>query len=290
MVRSARRGTRGSECASHRRKRWLTGRHARCLRHRGRCAPLTCLPSAASARRVPPMLRGRHAERAALNGLLDGARSGRSGVLVLRGEAGIGKTALLEQAIGAASDFRLVRAVGVESEMELAFAALHLVCAPLLDFVGRLPGPQRAALEVTFAVSAGAAPDRFLVALATLSLVSEAAQERPLLCVVDDAQWLDGASAQVLAFVARRLLAEPVVLVFAARERTEALAGLPELLIEGLDDREARTLLGSVIAGRLDERVADQLVAEARGNPLALLELPRGLSPAQLAGGFGLPG
>src|SRR3954447_3656574 len=296
MVRLARRGTRGSECASHRRRRWLRGamrvaygRMLFAVRWPIRMAP-TRLPSVSLARRVPPMLRGRRAEREALDGVLDGARAERSGVLVLRGEAGIGKTALLEHAIGAASEFRLVRAVGVESEMELAFAALHLVCAPLLDVVDRLPGPQRAALEVTFAVSAGAPPDRFLVALATLSLVSEAAQERPLLCVVDDAQWLDGASAQVLAFVARRLLAEPVVLVFAARERTEALAGLPELLIEGLDDREARTLLGSVIAGRLDERVADQLVAEARGNPLALLELPRGLSPAQLAGGFGLPG
>src|SRR3954454_9423498 len=289
MVRSARRGTRGSECASHRRRRWLTGRHARCLRRRGQCAPLTRLPSAALARRVPLMLRGRHAERAALNGLLDGARSGRSGVLVLRGEAGIGKTALLEQAIGSASEFRLVRAVGVESEMELAFAALHVLCAPVHEFVARLPGPQRSALEITFGLRGGTAPDRLLVALAALGLFSEAAQERPLLCVIDDAQWLDGASAQVLGFVARRLLAEPVVLVFAARQPAEALAGLPELLIDGLADAEARKLLASVIAGRLDDRVADQLVAEARGNPLALLELPRGLSPAQLAGGFGLP-
>src|SRR4051794_30347717 len=289
MVRSARRGTRGSECASHRRRRWLTGRHARCLRRRGQCAPLTRLPSAALARRVPLMLRGRHAERAALNGLLDGARSGRSGVLVLRGEAGIGKTALLEQAIGSASEFRLVRAVGVESEMELAFAALHVLCAPVHEFVARLPGPQRSALEITFGLRGGTAPDRLLVALAALGLFSEAAQERPLLCVIDDAQWLDGASAQVLGFVARRLLAEPVVLVFAARQPAEALAGLPELLIEGLDDAEARKLLASVIAGRLNDRVVDQLVAEARGNPLALLELPRGLSPAQLAGGFGWP-
>src|SRR4051812_22130760 len=235
-----------------------------------------------------PMLRGRRAERAALDGLLDDTRAGRSGVLVLRGEAGIGKTALLEHAIESASDFTLLRAAGVESEMELAFAALHQLCALVDDFVDRLPGPQREALKITFGVSAGPAPDRFLVALATLSLFSEAAQERPLLCVIDDSQWLDHASAQVLGFVARRLLAEPVALLFAARAAPDVLVGLPELLIEGLDAGDARTLL--VIAGRLDDRVADQLVAEARGNPLALLELPRGLSPAQLAGGFGLPG
>jgi predicted ATPase len=237
-----------------------------------------------------PMLRGRREERAALAGLLEEARAGRSGVLVLRGEAGVGKTALLERAIASASDVRLLRAVGVESERELAFAALHQLCAPVDDFADRLPAPQREALEITFGVSAGAAPDRFLVALATLSLFSEAAQERPLLCVIDDAQWLDRASAQALGFVARRLLAEPVALLFAARETTDAFADLPELHIEGLDDAEARKLLASVIPGRLDDRVADQLVAEARGNPLALLELPRGLSPAQLAGGFGLPG
>jgi DNA-binding CsgD family transcriptional regulator len=236
------------------------------------------------------MLRGRRDERAVLDGLFGEARAGQSGVLVLRGEAGIGKTALLEHAIEPASDFALLRAVGVESEMELPFAALHQLCAPLVDFFNRLPAPQRDALEVTFGVRAGAAPDRFLVALATLSLFSEAAQERPLLCVIDDAQWLDGASAQTLGFVARRLLAEPIVLLVAAREVTDAFAGLPELLIEGLDDADARKLLASVIPGRLDDRVADQLVAEARGNPLALLELPRGLSPAELAGGFGLPG
>jgi DNA-binding CsgD family transcriptional regulator len=237
-----------------------------------------------------PLLHGRRDELAALDGLLDAARAGRSGVLVLRGEAGVGKTALLEHAIGSASDVTMLRAVGVESEMELAFAALHQVCAPVHDFLDQLPGPQHDALEITFGVNAGAAPDRLLVALATLSLFSEAAQERPLLCVIDDAQWLDRASAQVLGFVARRLLAEPVVLLFAARERTDAFGGLPELVIAGLEDAEARKLLASVIAGRLDDRVAEQLVAEARGNPLALLELPRGLSPAQLAGGFGLPG
>jgi DNA-binding CsgD family transcriptional regulator len=236
-----------------------------------------------------PTLRGRRDERAVLDGLLDDARADRSGVLVLRGDAGIGKTALLELAIESASDFTMLRAVGVESEMELPFAALHQLCAPVDEFVDRLPAPQRDALGITFGVSAGTAPDRFLVALAYLGLFSEAAQERPLLCVIDDAQWLDRASAQVLGFVARRLLAEPVVLLVAARETTDAFAGLPELLIEGLDDVEARKLLASVIPGRLDDRVADQLVAEAHGNPLALLELPRGLSPSQLAGGFGLP-
>jgi predicted ATPase len=247
------------------------------------------MAGARSAAEVP-MPHGRGDEVAVLDGLLDDARAGRSGVLVLRGEAGIGKTALLEHASEAAPDFTVLRAAGVESEMELAFAALHLLCAPVHEFVDRLPAPQRDALEVTFGMRAGAAPDRFFVALAALSLFSEAAQERPLLCLIDDAQWLDRVSAQVLAFVARRLLAEPVVLLFAARETTDAFPGLPELLIAGLDDTEARKLLASVIPGRLDDRVADQLVAEARGNPLALLELPRGLSPAQLAGGFGLPG
>src|SRR3954447_3972592 len=237
-----------------------------------------------------PTLRGRRDELAMLDGLLDDARAGRSGVLVLRGEAGIGKTGLLAHVIASASEVTLLRAVGVESEMELPFAALHQLCAPVDGFVDRLPAPQRAALAITFGVSAGAAPDRFLVALATLSLLSEAAQERPLLCVIDDAQWLDRASAQVLAFVGRRLLAEPVALLIAVRDTTDAFVGLPDLLIDGLDDAEARKLLASVIPGRLDDRVADQLVAEARGNPLALLELPRGLAPAQLAGGFGLPG
>jgi hypothetical protein len=243
-------------------------------------------PVAGARSREVPTLRGRRDERAVLDGLLEAARAGRSGVVVLRGEAGIGKTALLEHAIASASDATLLRAVGVESEMELAFAALHQLSARVHDFVDRLPAPQRDALEVTFGVSAGAAPDRFLVALATLSLFSEAAHERPLLCVIDDAQWLDSASAQVLGFVARRLLAEPVVLLVAARQATDAFAGLPELVIEGLDEAEARNLLATVIPGRQHDRVADQLLAEARGNPLALLELPRVL-PAQLAGGLG---
>jgi DNA-binding CsgD family transcriptional regulator len=173
--------------------------------------------------------------------------------------------------------------------MELAFAALHQLCAPLLDRVDRLPGPQRDALQTTFGLSPGPAPDRFFVGLAVLGLLSEVAEERPILCVVDDAQWLDKASAQTLAFVARRLLAEPVVMVFAARERSDPFAGLPELVLEGLRAADARSLLASVIPGRLDEGVAEELLAETRGNPLALLELPRGLAAAELAGGFALP-
>jgi DNA-binding CsgD family transcriptional regulator len=236
------------------------------------------------------MLRGRDDERAVLDRLLEEAQAGQSGVLVLRGEAGVGKTALLEYAIESASRWIVLRAVGVESEMELAYAALHRLCAPLLDRVGRVPAPQRDALETTFGLCDGPAPDLFLVGLATLSLLSEAAQERPLVCAIDDAQWLDRASAQVLAFVARRLLAESVVLLAATRETAGKYGRLPEFVVEGLRDADARALLASAIPGRLDERVADQLLVEARGNPLALLELPRGLSRAQLAGGFGLPG
>ena len=235
-------------------------------------------------------LRGRRDERAVLDALLAAVRSGRSGALVVRGEAGIGKTALLEYAIESASDLRIARAAGVESEMELPFAALHQLCAPLPDQLDRLPAPQRDALATTFGLSAGAAPDRFLVGLAFLSVLSAEAEERPLLCVIDDTQWLDQASAQTLAFVARRLLAESVVLLFAAREPSDEFTGLPELAVEGLGDADARKLLSAVIPGRLDRQVADQLVAETRGNPLALLELPRGLSAAELAGGFGLPG
>ena len=234
-------------------------------------------------------LLGRREECAVLDRLREGAWAGRSGVLVVRGEAGVGKTALLDHAIGSASDMRVVRASGVESEMELAFAVLHQVCAPLLDRRQRLPAPQRHALEITFGLSDGPAPDRLFVGLAVLGLMSEAAEERPLLCVVDDAQWLDRASAQTLAFVGRRLQAESVVMLFVVREPIRELADLPELVVEGLRDSDARELLASVVPGRLDQRVADQLVAEARGNPLALLELPRGLTPAELAGGFGLP-
>ena len=235
------------------------------------------------------MLRGRREERGTLDRLLDGARTGHSGALVLAGESGVGKTALLEYAIGSASDMTVLRSAGVQSEMELAFAGLHQLCAPLLGSLHRLPSPQRDALQTTFGMNTGAAPGRFLVGLAALTLLSDAADERPLLCVVDDAQWLDRASAEAFTFVARRLLAEPVVMLFATREPGGVITGLPELLLEGLGDADARELLASVVPGRLDERVAAQLLAESRGNPLALLELPRGLSAAQLAGGFDLP-
>jgi DNA-binding CsgD family transcriptional regulator len=237
-----------------------------------------------------PELLGRQRERTALDGLLGDLRSGRGRALVLRGEAGVGKSALLDYMAGAAADMQVARAVGAESEMELAFASLHLLCAPLLDGLERLPGPQRDALEIAFGMRAGAVPDRFMVALAVLTLLSEVAEDRPLLCLVDDAQWLDRASAQVLMFAARRLLAEPVGLVFAAREPGEQFRGLADLELRGLPDQDARTLLRSVVRFRLDEPVQDQILAETDGNPLALLELPRGLGPAQLASGFGLVG
>ena len=209
---------------------------------------------------------------------------------MVRGEPGVGKTALLEYVVEQASGCRVARAAGVQSEMELAFAGLHQLCAPMLDRLERLPVPQRDALRTAFGVSPGPAPDRFLVGLAVLSLLSDVAEEQPLICLVDDEQWLDRASAQVLAFVARRLEAEAVGLVFAARAPSDELAGLPELVVEGLGEDDARALLDSVLTGPLDARVRDQIVSETRGNPLALLELPRGLTPAELAGGFGLPG
>ena len=235
------------------------------------------------------VLHGRRSEREALERLLAAVRGGQSRVLVVCGEPGVGKTALLESAIGSASGFRILRAVGIESEMELAFAALQQLCAPMLDRLDRLPAPQQNALGVAFGLGVGNAPDRFLVGLAVLSLLSEAAEEQPLVCVVDDAQWLDRASAQALVFVARRLLAESVALVLVTREAGDELEGLPKLAVEGLRDGDARALLGSAVRVPLDERVRERLVAETRGNPLALLELPRGLTPAELAGGFGLP-
>ena len=237
------------------------------------------------------MLRGRRRECEALDRLLDSVRAGRSGALVVRGEPGVGKTALLEYVVERSSGCRVARAEGVQSEMELPFAGLHQLSAPLLAWRERLPGPQRDALGTAFGLSAGEAPDRFLVALAVLSMLSEVAGEQPLVCVVDDAQWLDRASAQALAFVARRLLAESVAFVVAERESATAqeFTGLPELVVEGLRDGDARALLGSVIRGPLDERVRNRIVAETRGNPLALLELPRWMTPAELTGGFGLP-
>ena len=237
------------------------------------------------------MLQDRHDERNLLDRLLEAVRRHESRVLVLRGEAGVGKTALLEYAVERASGCRVARAAGVQSEMELPFAGLQQLYAPMLDRAEHLPPPQRDALGTAFGLSSGKPPDRFLVGLAALSLLAEVAEERPLVCVVDDAQWLDHASAQTLAFVARRLLAESIALVFAMREPDEQqeLAGMPELMLQGLRDGDARALLGSAIPGPLDERVRDRIVAETRGNPLALLELPRDFTPAELAGGFGLP-
>ena len=235
-------------------------------------------------------LLGRADECAVLDGLIDDVRRGESRSLVLRGEAGIGKTALLRYLVESASDLAVDRAVGVESEMELAFASLHQLCGPMLDRLPALPAPQRQALEIVFGLSSGAAPDRFLVGLAVLSLFSEVGDERPLLCVVDDAQWLDQASALTLAFVARRLLAEPIGMVFAARERVQELEHLSELQVHGLRNEDARALLGSAVGFKLDAQVSDRIIAETRGNPLALMELPQGLTATQLAGGFGLFG
>ncbi len=232
---------------------------------------------------------GRQREREVLGRLLGAAADGDGGVLVVHGDPGVGKTALLEWTVEEARQLRVLRTVGVEGEMELPFAALQQLCSPILDRVERLPDPQRDALGVAFGLSAGQAPNPFLVGLAALGLMSDASQERPLLCVIDDAQWLDRASARALAFVARRLLAEKIAFVFATRALGDALAGLPELRVEPLGRRDSRTLLESVLPAPLDERVLDRIVVETRGNPLALLELPRGLTPTQLAGGFGLP-
>jgi len=237
------------------------------------------------------VLRGRRTECEVLDRQLERIRAGQSAVLVVRGEAGVGKTALLKYVAERASDCRVARAAGVQSEMELAFAGVHQLCAPMLDHVDALPAPQRDALLGALGSRDGGAPDHFLVALAVLSLLADAAEAQPLVCVVDDAQWLDRASAQTLAFVARRLLAERIAMVFAVREPsdTDELRGLPELRVEGLGDDDARALLATAIPGVLDERVRDRIVAETRGNPLALVELPRDLTPAELAGGFGLP-
>jgi DNA-binding CsgD family transcriptional regulator/tetratricopeptide (TPR) repeat protein len=218
-----------------------------------------------------------------------GARSGTSQVLVVRGEAGVGKTALLDYTCDLASGFRTVQVAGVQSDMELAFAGLQQLCAPLMDHVDELPEPQRDALNVAFGRGVGPPPDRFLVGLAVLSLMA-AADDRPLLCVVDDAQWLDQVSLQTLGFVARRLLAESIAMVFAVRDHPEVLAGLPALEIRGLSDAEARDLLESVMFGGIDPRVRDRIVAETRGVPLAILEVPRTVSATELAGGFWISG
>jgi DNA-binding CsgD family transcriptional regulator len=234
-------------------------------------------------------LRGRRRECGALDQLLDAVRAGEGRALVVRGEPGVGKTALLDYLAEQASGCRVARASGVESEVELAYAGVHQLLTPMLDRLQRLPAPQRAALRTAFGLGPGSAPDRFLVALAVLSLLADVAEEHPLVCLVDDAQWLDRASAQVLGFVARRLVAESVGLVFAARVPGDELAGLPELVVQGLGEADARKLLEAALTGPLDAGVRDRLVAETSGNPLALLELPRGLTPAELAGGFALP-
>ncbi|HEX6715250.1 MAG TPA: AAA family ATPase [Thermoleophilaceae bacterium] len=244
----------------------------------------------AAATRSSQLL-NRISERERLDALLADASAGASGALVLRGEAGVGKTALLRYAARQASGFRAAKVAGVEAEMELAFAGVHQLCAPMLDRLDALPAPQRRALQVALGVLTGSPPDRFLISLATLSLLSAVAEERPLLCLVDDAQWLDDASAQILTFVARRLHAESVAIVFAVREPAASryFEGLPQLPVDGLDDGTARALLSRALPGRIDARVRDRIVTEARGNPLALLELPHGMTAADRAGGFEVP-
>jgi DNA-binding CsgD family transcriptional regulator len=224
-----------------------------------------------------------------LDQLADAVSAGESRALVLHGEPGVGKTALMDYLAERASECRVVRAVGVQQEMELAYAGLHQLCVSMLDGVERLPVPQRDALRTAFGVSGGPAPGRFLVGLAVLGLLSDAADDQPLLCLIDDEQWLDRASAQILSFVARRLAAESVGLILAARIPSGDLAGLPELALQPLHDTDARELLDDVLVERLDARVRNQIIAEARGNPLALVELPRALTSHRLAGGFGLP-
>ncbi|MFF4761563.1 AAA family ATPase [Streptomyces sp. NPDC001292] len=231
----------------------------------------------------------RRAERVALTQIVTALRAAESRALVLCGDPGVGKTALLDFLAGQATGCHVLRVVGLQSEMELAFAGLHQLCAPFLDRTEDLPAPQRDALRVAFGLEEGSAPDRFLVALAVLGLLSSVAEEQPLLIVIDDQQWLDRASAQALGFVARRLAADPIALVFGTRVPGEDLTGLPEMRITGLPEADARALFDSTLMGPMDPQVRDQILAEADGNPLALLELPRDLTPAQLAGGFGLP-
>ncbi|WP_433167077.1 helix-turn-helix transcriptional regulator [Kribbella sp. CA-247076] len=236
-------------------------------------------------------LRGRSTEVARLERLLGDVRAGQGQALLVRGEAGIGKSALLNHLIGRADGCRVARAAGVESEMELPFAGLHQLCGPMLDLAGRLSPVQREALEVALGQRAGGPPDRFLVGAATLTLLTEASVARPLLCVVDDGQWLDQASAQALTFAGRRLFADRVGVVFGLRDPVTLpqWQGLPELVVGGLADDAAKSLLDAVIPGRIDAHVEARIVAETRGNPLALMELPRGLTAAELAGGFARP-
>jgi DNA-binding CsgD family transcriptional regulator len=254
--------------------------------------PMTALQPATADQAPPCGLYGRRGECEMLEQLVADARAGQSRVLVLRGEPGTGKSALLDYLTQRAVGCRVARVTGAEPETEMAFAGLHQLCAPFLDRLGHLPDPQRDALRIAFNLQAGNVPDRFAVGMATFSLLSDLASHRPLVCVVDDAQWLDQASAQALAFVARHLAAAPAAVVFAVREPFDerALSGLPEFQLVGLADLDARRLLDSVVIGPLDQQVRDRIVAEARGRPQALVELMRGLTPGELAGGFGLPG
>lgn len=246
------------------------------------------MPMSSRGQAVP--LRGRDAECAALDDLIAALSPDSAQVLVLRGEAGAGKTALLDYLVGRAREQHVVQIAGVESDMELAYAGLQQLCAPLSGHLGALPEPQRDALDVAFGRAVGTAPDRFLVGLAVLSLLAAAAAARPVVCVIDDAQWLDQVTVQTLGFVARRLLAEPVALVFAVRDSPALLEGLPELTVSGLSDADARELLESVMVGGMDPRVRDRIVAETRGLPLAILEVPRSISAAELSGGFWISG
>ena len=234
---------------------------------------------------------GRNREREVLDRLLTDVQANRSRVLVVRGEAGIGKSALLDYLSDRASGCQIARAAGTEAEIELPFASLHQLCAPLFGSIDRIPAPQQDALSAALGVGARGSTDRFVVGLAALGLLSEAAKEKPLICLVDDAQALDEASAQVLAFVARRLVADPIAIVISVREPNQQsyLVGTDELVVSGLSDGDSRALLLASLPGPIDERVRDRIVAETRGNPLALLELPRDMSAEELAGGFGLP-
>src|SRR3954467_14202388 len=245
------------------------------------------------ATRAPGLL-GRPAERQRLDRLLEGARSEHSGVLVIRGEPGIGKSTLLRYAARQAAGFRVAEITSVEAEMELPFAGIHQLCAPMLDRLDGLSSPHANAIRVALGVTTGDVPDRFVVSMAVLSLLAAVAEERPLLCLVEDAQWLDAASSQVLGFVARRALAESLAIVIAIRDESGAppgdLDGLPELRLEGLHEQDAHALLARAVVGRLDTGVGDRIIAETRGNPLALLELPGRMTAAELAGGFELPG
>ena len=238
------------------------------------------------------MLLDRRAERGDIDRVLAAAREGLSGVLVLRGEPGIGKTALLDYAVQAAADLRVLRLAGIESEMELSFSSLHQVLLPFLGGLDELPAPQGDALGSAFGLRDGGLPDRLLVGLASLSLLAAAASDRPLLCVVDDAQWLDQESAAVLAFVARRLLADRIAMIFAVREpsgRPVSLDGLPDVQLRGLPAVEAQELLSSAVGGQVDGLVAARIIAQTAGNPLGLIELGGELSSDELDGQVPLP-